>query len=74
MFGHSQVGKREGRRRERERDWAYKLSQAVEAQQQLCCCGLGAADSQGPSESPYLCIDELGEKSEKCLNQQLFFE
>lgn len=63
IFGHSQV-----------RDWAYKLSQAVEPQQQLCCSGLGAADSQVPSESPHLSTDEPGEKSDKCINQQSFFE
>lgn len=63
MFRHSQV-----------KDWAYKMSQAVEPQQQLCCWGLGAADSQVPSESPHLSIDDLGEKSDKCTNQQLLFE
>lgn len=40
-------------------DWAHKLSQALEPQQQLCCSGLGTADRQVPSESPQLSRDEL---------------
>lgn len=48
-----------GTRRWEREDWAYKLSQALEPQQQLRRSGLGAADSQVPSESPQLSVDEL---------------